>query len=123
MEAQKSSMLCLSSCSKLGDGASVFTPGYPTAESESGISGRVGSGDGGGTRDRMFRDTQGGVEAENLELDGTSQICHLSPHTVEQRRQEYLMGHQFMALGQQSWLRPWTSSLPEPINQRLIQSN
>ena len=101
----------------------MFTPGYPTAESEGGISGRVGSRGGGGTIGGMFRDTQGGVEAENLELDGTRQICHLSPHTVEQRRQEYLTDHQFMALGQQSWLRPWTPSPPEPINWRLIQSN
>ena len=61
----------------------MFTPGYPTAESEGGISGRVGSGEGGGVRGGMFRDTQGVVEAENLELDGTTQICHLSPHTVE----------------------------------------
>lgn len=66
----------------------MFTPGYPTTEAESGISERVGSGDGAGTRDMMFRDTQGRIEAEKLELDGTSQICHLSPHTVEQRRRQ-----------------------------------
>lgn len=72
----------------------------------------------------MFSGTEGGAEAESLELGGTSRTCH-SPPTQKTggRDKEYQTGHLFMALRQQSWLGPWTPSHLAPIKLKLIQGN